>query len=64
MIRTSFFGGNLKSEDGNRSDKIQMSALGRRFQLGTIYDYRSDSIIPGMQTYKSLIVKSQSKTLL
>ena len=59
MIRTSFFGG-MKSEDGNRSDKIQMSALGRRFQLGTIYDYRSDSIIPGMQTFKFLIVESRS----
>lgn len=26
---------------------IKMAALGRRFLLGTLYDYSNDSIVPG-----------------
>lgn len=34
-------------EDGTDDGLIKMAALGRRFQLGTLYDYRTDNIIPG-----------------
>lgn len=34
------------------AEVIKMAALGRRFQLGTLYDYRTDTIIPGkFQTF-------------
>lgn len=36
-----------QQELGFKSNLIKMAALGRHFQLGTLYDYTTDSIIPG-----------------
>lgn len=33
----------------NEQELVKMAALGRDFQLGTLYDYRTDAIIPGMR---------------
>jgi hypothetical protein len=47
-MRSSILYGEKKSEDG-KGETIKMAALGRRFQLGTIYDYTSDKIIAGIK---------------
>lgn len=39
-------------EDTMCPELIKLAALGRRFQLGTLYDYRTDAIILGKDLIK------------
>ena len=38
---------NFSEEKMDDENLIKMAALGRDFQLGTLYDYRSDVIVQG-----------------
>ena len=42
-----------------RNNEIKMAALGRRFQVGTLYDYRTDTIMSGETKSSAVISYSQ-----